>query len=160
MQLLVIGSVVVSDVTGLGRTRQNPNLDYFLQTETRTRLFNINPNQTRVLICDETKYKNPTKNPNPAEPEAKTQPDPKPEPECLNPSRSRTRLFETCCITMQHANNIFMSDRIFSALLVIMKFVLTIQFGNQKKLLDIVLMAMINHGIVIYIHMPENVYPN
>ena len=88
---------LTSDTTGLGRTRQKPDLDYFLQTETRTRFFNINPNQTRVLICDETKYKNPTKNPNPAEPEAKTQPDPKPEPECLNPSR--TRLFETHCIT-------------------------------------------------------------
>ena len=55
------------------------NLDYFLQTETRTRLFNINPNQNPV--CDGTKYKNL----NPAEPEVKTQTDPKPNPECLNP---------------------------------------------------------------------------
>ena len=39
-----------------------------------------------MLICDETKYKNPTKNPNLAEPNAKTQPDPKPQLECLNPS--------------------------------------------------------------------------
>ena len=89
-----------SDVTGLGRTRQKPDLDYFLQTETRTRIFNINPNQTRLLIFDKSKYKNPTKNPNPAEPEAKIQTDPKPEPDWLNPSRSRTRLFETRCVTI------------------------------------------------------------
>ena len=88
-----------SDVMGLGRTRQKPDLDYFLQTETRTRFFNITPNQTRRLISDENKYKNPTKNPNPAEPEAKVQTDPKPEPDWLNPSRSRTRLFETRCVT-------------------------------------------------------------
>ena len=88
-----------SDATGLGRTRQKPDLDYFLQTETRTRFFNITPNQTRRLISDENKYKNPTKNPNPAEPEAKVQTDPKPEPDWLNPSRSRTRLFETRCVT-------------------------------------------------------------
>ena len=46
------------------------DLDYFLQTETQTRLFNINPNQNPV--CDGTKYKNL----NPAEPEVKTQTDP------------------------------------------------------------------------------------
>ena len=91
--------VVYSDTTGLGRTRQKPDLDYFLQTETRTRFFNITPNQTRRLISDENKYKNPTKNPNPAEPEAKVQTDPKAKPDWLNPSRSRTRLFETRCIT-------------------------------------------------------------
>ena len=91
--------LVRSDATGLGRTRQKPDLDYFLQTETRTRIFNINPNQTRLLIFDKSKYKNPTKNPNPAEPEAKVQTDPKPEPDWLNPSRSRTRLFETRCVT-------------------------------------------------------------
>ena len=91
--------VFISDATGLGRTRQKPDLDYFLQTETRTRIFNINPNQTRLLIFDKSKYKNPTKNPNPAEPEAKVQTDPKPEPDWLNPSRSRTRLFETRCVT-------------------------------------------------------------
>ena len=61
-----------SDATGLGRTRQKPDLDYFLQTETQTRFFNITPNQTQQLISDENKYKNPTKNPNPAEPEGKT----------------------------------------------------------------------------------------
>ena len=32
-----------SDVTGLGRTRQKPDLDYFFQTETRTRLLKRNP---------------------------------------------------------------------------------------------------------------------
>ena len=48
-----------SDVTGLARTRQKPEPDYFLQTGTR--LFNINRNQTRTSICDETKCKNPTK---------------------------------------------------------------------------------------------------
>ena len=32
-----------SDVTGLGRTRQKPDLDYFFQTETRTRLLRRNP---------------------------------------------------------------------------------------------------------------------
>ena len=92
-----------SDATGLGRTRQKPDLDYFLQTETRTRIFNINPNQTRLLIFDKSKYKNPTKNPNPAEPEAKVQTDPKPEPDWLNPSRSRTRLFETRCVTKKYS---------------------------------------------------------
>ena len=46
---------------GLAWTRQKPEPDYFLQTETRTRLFNINPNQTQTPICDETKCKNPTK---------------------------------------------------------------------------------------------------
>ena len=91
--------VAISDATGLGRTQQKPDLDYFLQTETRTRFFNINPNQTRRLISDENKYKNPTKNPNPAEPEAKMQTDPEPKPDYLNPSRSRTRLFETRCVT-------------------------------------------------------------
>ena len=91
--------IISSDATGLGRTRQKPDLDYFLQTETRTRFFNITPNQTRWLISDENKYKNPTKNPNPAEPEAKMQTDPKPEPDCLNLRRSRTRLFETRCVT-------------------------------------------------------------
>ena len=96
---LRIFAIQISDATGLGRTRQKPDLDYFLQTETRTRFFNITPNQTRRLISDENKYKNPTKNPNPAEPEAKVQTDPKPEPDWLNPSRSRTRLFETRCIT-------------------------------------------------------------
>ena len=35
--------VNVSDVTGLGRTRQKPDLDYFFQTETRTRLLRRNP---------------------------------------------------------------------------------------------------------------------
>ena len=34
---------VISDVTGLGRTRQKPDLDYFFQTETRTRLLRRNP---------------------------------------------------------------------------------------------------------------------
>ena len=53
-------SNITSDVTGLARTRQKPEPDYFLQTETQTRLFNINPNQTRTPICDETKYKNLT----------------------------------------------------------------------------------------------------
>ena len=33
-----------SDVTGLAWTRQKPKPDYFLHTETQTRLFNINPN--------------------------------------------------------------------------------------------------------------------
>ena len=32
-----------SDVMGLGRTRQKPDLDYFFQTETRTRLLRGNP---------------------------------------------------------------------------------------------------------------------
>ena len=96
-----------SDATGLGRTRQKPDLDYFLQTETRTRIFNINPNQTRLLIFDKSKYKNPTKNPNPAEPEAKVQTDPKPEPDWLNPSRSRTRLFETRCVSFFGVPTIF-----------------------------------------------------
>ena len=81
------------------RVWAEPDLDYFLQTETRTRFFNITPNQTRRLISDENKYKNPTKNPNPAEPEAKMQTDPDPDPDYLNPSRSRTRLFETRCVT-------------------------------------------------------------
>ena len=35
--------VRISDVTGLGRTRQKPDLDYFFQTETRTRLLRRNP---------------------------------------------------------------------------------------------------------------------
>ena len=102
MEEYIDSSSYSSDATGLGRTRQKPDLDYFLQTETRTRFFNITPNQTRRLISDENKYKNPTKNPNPAEPEAKVQTDPKPEPDWLNPSRSRTRLFETRCVTSFH----------------------------------------------------------
>ena len=32
-----------SDVTGLGQTQQKPDLDYFFQTETRTRLLRRNP---------------------------------------------------------------------------------------------------------------------
>ena len=35
--------IIISDVTGLGRTRQKPDLDYFFQTETRTRLLKRNP---------------------------------------------------------------------------------------------------------------------
>ena len=35
--------VLISDVTGLGRTRQKPDLDYFFQTETRTQLLRRNP---------------------------------------------------------------------------------------------------------------------
>ena len=66
------------DVKGLARTWQKPESNYFLQTETRTRLFNINPNQTRTPICDETKCKNLTK--------PQTQlPKPKPAP-CPNPT--------------------------------------------------------------------------
>ena len=34
---------LTSDATGLGRTRQKPELDFFLQAETRTRLFMLDP---------------------------------------------------------------------------------------------------------------------
>ena len=33
----------ISDVTGLGRTRQKPDLDYYFQTETQTWLLRRNP---------------------------------------------------------------------------------------------------------------------
>ena len=42
-QKMIMVVLVISDVTGLGRTRQKPDLDYFFQTETRTRLLKRNP---------------------------------------------------------------------------------------------------------------------
>ena len=39
----IIIAVVASDATGLGQTRQKPELDFFFQAETRTRLFMLDP---------------------------------------------------------------------------------------------------------------------
>ena len=41
------GDIFSSDVTGLGRTQQKPDLDYFFQTETRTRLLKRNPKKPK-----------------------------------------------------------------------------------------------------------------
>ena len=40
---LRIFAIQISDATGLGQTRQKPELDFFLQAETRTRLFMLDP---------------------------------------------------------------------------------------------------------------------
>ena len=43
-----------SDVTGLGQTQQKPDLDYFFQTETRTRL-EEKPGKTQTRLWNPTK---------------------------------------------------------------------------------------------------------
>ena len=48
MPVVFIGNTI--DVTGLAWTRQKPDPDYFLQTETQTRLFIMNPNKTRTRL--------------------------------------------------------------------------------------------------------------
>ena len=47
---VILKAATTSDVTGLGRTRQKPDLDYFFQTETRTRLLKRNPEETRTRL--------------------------------------------------------------------------------------------------------------
>ena len=50
-----IFSLSLSDATGLGQTRQKPELDYFFQTQTLNPTFEEKPKKTRILQWNTTK---------------------------------------------------------------------------------------------------------